>query len=239
MRIALVAESFFPAVDGTTTTVKAVVDRLVDTGHDVLVVAPAPGLTTYRGCRVARIQPRELVGTQVRAALEAFRPDLVHVTSPDTVGRKALKHARRLGIPHAHRAADARLPPGRRAVADQGRRALRPGARDRRLDARAAGRPRGRGRPVGAGRRHRRVRPAAARPVAARQLGQGQVEARTRASSSGTSAACTGGTASARSASWPRCPASGRCSSATARRRPGSGPACRTPSSPAPSRPAT
>jgi len=114
MRIALVAESFFPAVDGTTTTVKAVVDRLVDTGHDVLVIAQAPGLTTYRGCRVARIQPRELVGTQVRAELEAFGPDLVHVTSPDTVGRKALKHAGKLGIrtltvqhtPVSHLAAD-------------------------------------------------------------------------------------------------------------------------------------
>jgi phosphatidylinositol alpha 1,6-mannosyltransferase len=99
MRTVLVAESFFPAVDGTTTTVKAVVDRLVDTGHDVLVVAPAPGLASYRGCRVARIQPRELVGTQVRAELEAFAPDLVHVTSPETIGRKALKHAGRLGIP--------------------------------------------------------------------------------------------------------------------------------------------
>jgi phosphatidylinositol alpha 1,6-mannosyltransferase len=99
MRIALVAESFFPAVDGTTTTVKAVADRLVDTGHEVLVVAQAPGLTTYRGCRVARIQPRELVGSQVREALTAFGPDLVHVTSPETVGRKALKHARRLGVP--------------------------------------------------------------------------------------------------------------------------------------------
>jgi len=40
MRIALVSESFYPAVDGTTTTVRAVADRLVDTGHQVLVVAP-------------------------------------------------------------------------------------------------------------------------------------------------------------------------------------------------------
>ena len=32
MRIALVSESFYPAVDGTTTTVRAVADRLVDTG---------------------------------------------------------------------------------------------------------------------------------------------------------------------------------------------------------------
>jgi phosphatidylinositol alpha 1,6-mannosyltransferase len=99
MRIAIVTESFYPAVDGTTRTVKAVVDRLVDTGHEVLVVAPAPGLSDYRGRRVARIRPMEAPGAQVREALEAFAPDLVHVTSPGTLGRKALKHARRLGVP--------------------------------------------------------------------------------------------------------------------------------------------
>jgi len=99
MRIAIVTESFYPAVDGTTRTVKAVVDRLVDTGHEVLVVAPAPGLADYRGCRVARIRTPEKPGAQVREALAGFGPDLVHVTSPGTVGRKALKHAGRLGIP--------------------------------------------------------------------------------------------------------------------------------------------
>ena len=99
MRIALVTETFFPAVDGTTTTVKAVLDRLVDHGHEVLVVAPGPGLTTYRGCRIARIRPLDKPGSQVREALEPFRPDLVHVTSPERVGRKALKHARKLGVP--------------------------------------------------------------------------------------------------------------------------------------------
>lgn len=99
MRIALVTETFFPAVDGTTTTVKAVLDRLVDLGHDVLVVAPGPGLTTYRGCRIARVRPWDKPGSQVREAVDAFRPDLVHATSPGPVGRKALKHASRLGIP--------------------------------------------------------------------------------------------------------------------------------------------
>ena len=49
MRIALVSESFYPAVDGTTTTVRAVADRLVDTGHQVLVVAPGPGLRGLPG----------------------------------------------------------------------------------------------------------------------------------------------------------------------------------------------
>lgn len=99
MRIALVTETFFPAVDGTTTTVKAVADRLVDRGHEVLLVAPGPGLPTYRASRVARIRPLDKPGGQVRDALERFAPDLVHVTSPGTVGRKALKHARRLGVP--------------------------------------------------------------------------------------------------------------------------------------------
>lgn len=99
MRIAIVTESFYPAVDGTTRTVKHVVDRLVDTGHDVLVIAPAPGLTSYRGCRVARINGLEKRSGQVRAALADFRPDLVHVASPGAVGRRALAQAGRLGLP--------------------------------------------------------------------------------------------------------------------------------------------
>ena len=99
MRIALVTETFYPAVDGTTTTLKAVVDRLVDTGHSVQIIAPAPGLTSYRGCAVVRVRPLEPVGAQVRAALDDFAPDVVHVTSPGTLGRKALKHAQRTGLP--------------------------------------------------------------------------------------------------------------------------------------------
>lgn len=99
MRIALVTETFYPATDGTTTTLKAVADRLVDTGHQVMVVAPGPGIGSYRGCPVVRVRPLEPVGTQVRAALDGFRPDLVHVSSPGALGRKALKHTRRQGIP--------------------------------------------------------------------------------------------------------------------------------------------
>lgn len=95
----MVTETYYPAVDATTTTVKATVDRLVDLGHEVRLVAPAPGLADYRGCRVDRVGPLERTGAQVRASLEAFRPDVVHVTSPGALGRKALKHARRLGVP--------------------------------------------------------------------------------------------------------------------------------------------
>ncbi|MGA8846970.1 MAG: glycosyltransferase [Nocardioides sp.] len=99
MRIALVTESFYPAVDGTTTTLKAVADRLVDLGHTIRIITPGPGLTTYRTSRVVRIRPLEPTGAQVRAAIDAFAPDLVHVTSPGTLGRRALKHTDRAGIP--------------------------------------------------------------------------------------------------------------------------------------------
>ncbi|MGZ4453539.1 MAG: glycosyltransferase [Nocardioides sp.] len=99
MRIALVTETFYPAVDGTTTTVKAVADRLIDTGHEVRIIAPGPGLSSYRGCRVVRTRPLEKPGAQVRDALAEVAPDVVHVTSPGTIGRRALKQARRLGIP--------------------------------------------------------------------------------------------------------------------------------------------
>ena len=99
MRITLVTETFYPAVDGTTTTVKAVADRLIDTGHEVSVVAPGPGLGIYRRSRVVRIRGSTAPPPGLREALAGFAPDLVHVTSPGAVGRKALKAARRLGVP--------------------------------------------------------------------------------------------------------------------------------------------
>src|SRR4051794_20249615 len=99
MRTALVTESFFPAIDGTTTTVKAVADRLVDLGHQILIIAPGPGLTSYRGGEVVRIRTFDRRAGQVREALDRFRPDLVHVASPGAVGRRAIKHASRLGVP--------------------------------------------------------------------------------------------------------------------------------------------
>jgi len=98
MRIALVTETFYPAVDGTTTTLKAVADRLVDLGHTVRIITPGRGLTTYRTSQVVRIRPLEATGPQVRTALDQFAPDLVHVTSPGVLGRKALKHTSRAGI---------------------------------------------------------------------------------------------------------------------------------------------
>lgn len=99
MRILLATEAFYPAVNGTTTTLKATADQLIDRGHSVQLVAPGPGLTSYRGCDITRVRPLEPTGTQVRETIAAFAPDVVQVHSPRNVGRKALKHAARLGVP--------------------------------------------------------------------------------------------------------------------------------------------
>ena len=98
MRITLVTESYYPAVDAATTTVKNVADRLIDTGHEIQIVAPGPGLTSYRRSPIARIRPLAQPGRQVQTALTDFAPELVHVTSPGRLGRKALKFASLLDI---------------------------------------------------------------------------------------------------------------------------------------------
>lgn len=114
MRIALVTEAFYPAVDSSTRTMKAVIDRLVDLDHNVQVIAPGTGLATYRGVPVTRTRPLDPVGSQVRTAIDDFRPDVTLVLSPGAVGRKALKHTHRHGFasvvveqsPLLHQAAD-------------------------------------------------------------------------------------------------------------------------------------
>jgi phosphatidylinositol alpha 1,6-mannosyltransferase len=54
MRVAMVTESFHAQVSGVTDTVRHTVDRLLETGHQALVVAPGSGLTSYRTARVVR-----------------------------------------------------------------------------------------------------------------------------------------------------------------------------------------
>ncbi|MBF4161759.1 glycosyltransferase [Nocardioides acrostichi] len=102
MRVQIVTESFYPAVDGSTTTVRNVADQLIDAGHEVALVAPAPGLGRYRASRVTRVSPLAKPGAQVRAAIDAFAPDALLCVSPSHapagLGRRALKHAAHAGV---------------------------------------------------------------------------------------------------------------------------------------------
>lgn len=109
MRVAIVTESFFPQVNGVTNTVRHIVDRLLELGHEALVIAPGPGLVVYRTARVVRVRsiampgyrsfPVGLPDAAVEQALADFRPDVVHLASPIALGAVGLRAARRLRIP--------------------------------------------------------------------------------------------------------------------------------------------
>jgi phosphatidylinositol alpha 1,6-mannosyltransferase len=109
MRVAIVSESFFPQVNGVTNTVRHVVDRLLATGHEPLIIAPGPGLCDYRGIPVVRTRSVALpsykafrVGlpdADVERALAWFQPDVVHLASPFLLGAWGARAARRLGAP--------------------------------------------------------------------------------------------------------------------------------------------
>lgn len=109
MRVAIVSESFFPQVNGVTNSVRHTVDRLLETGHEPLIIAPGPGLSAYRSVRVIRVRSMSLPGyksfalglpdSAVERTIAEFRPDVVHLASPIMLGAAGLRAARKLGIP--------------------------------------------------------------------------------------------------------------------------------------------
>lgn len=109
MRVAVVTESFLPQVNGVTNSVLRIVEHLTATGHDVLVVAPGPGPTSWAGTPVVRVrssplpmyteQRVALPTTELSRALKAFRPDVVHLAAPAVLGAQAASLSRALGIP--------------------------------------------------------------------------------------------------------------------------------------------
>lgn len=100
MRIMLVTDSLFAGEPGrgATTTTKAIADRLLELGHEVRFLAPGPGLTRYKQCEVVRLNPLTKPGRQVNEAITYANPDVVLVITPGRMGRKALKHAKVMGI---------------------------------------------------------------------------------------------------------------------------------------------
>lgn len=115
MRIAIVAESFLPNVNGVSNSVLRVLEHLRRTGHEALVIAPdnprgQPSADRlHDGVRVHRVPSRMVPAVtslplgvprpEILRVLRGFDPHVVHLASPALLGYGGLLAARRLGIP--------------------------------------------------------------------------------------------------------------------------------------------
>ncbi|RDB49570.1 glycosyltransferase family 4 protein [Tsukamurella tyrosinosolvens] len=115
MRIAIVAESFLPNVNGVTNSVLRVLEHCRRTGSEAIVIAPdavageEPAPLEHLGFPVYRVPARMLpkisslpIGQPnmlIVDVLRDFRPDVVHLASPYFLGAGGLAAAKRLGIP--------------------------------------------------------------------------------------------------------------------------------------------
>ena len=116
MRIAVVTETYPPEVNGVSLTVQTLVSRMLEDGHDLLLVRPRqPGVSTlppsrpigellvpgaalpkYPGLRFGFPAGRALT-----RLFSARRPDAVYVATEGPLGWSAVRTARRLQIPVA------------------------------------------------------------------------------------------------------------------------------------------
>jgi phosphatidylinositol alpha 1,6-mannosyltransferase len=115
VRVAIVAESFLPQVNGVSNSVIRVLEHLRRSGHEALVIAPdnpagePPADRLYDGIRVHRMPsrmfprvttlPLGLPLPRILRVLRGFEPDVVHLASPALLGYGGLRAAKRLGVP--------------------------------------------------------------------------------------------------------------------------------------------
>lgn len=115
MRVAIVAESFLPSVNGVSNSVLRVLEHLGRTGHQAIVIAPdnprghGRAATEHDGVPVYRMPsrmfpkitslPLGVPRPRMVRIMREFGADVVHLASPALLGYGGLQAARFLGIP--------------------------------------------------------------------------------------------------------------------------------------------
>jgi phosphatidylinositol alpha 1,6-mannosyltransferase len=112
VRVALLAESFLPHMNGVTGSVLHVLRHLAAEGHETLVIAPKAGEVTadLHGARTELLRSVPLPSypevrvvfaraARLTALLRDFRADVVHLASPFVLGWQGLAAADALRIP--------------------------------------------------------------------------------------------------------------------------------------------
>lgn len=111
MRIALFTEVFLPKTDGVVNTLCHLLEHLARRGHRAVLFAPEGGPTCYADTPVIALPALPIPFypelrlvpplVDVRQALADFRPDLIHVFNPVSLGLVGLYLAREMGVPAA------------------------------------------------------------------------------------------------------------------------------------------
>lgn len=114
MRVAIIAESFLPNVNGVTNSVLRVLEHLRAEGHEAIVVAPGARdfqeeIPDYLGFEIIRVPtvmiplvdslPIGVPTTAIINAIGNFDPDVVHLASPFVLGGAGAIAASQMGIP--------------------------------------------------------------------------------------------------------------------------------------------
>ncbi|MBR9700053.1 glycosyltransferase family 4 protein [Candidatus Woesearchaeota archaeon] len=112
MRIAIFSDTFYPKIDGIVTFIQHAADYLNKHGHKVLIVCPqyskadpdvpyaklirlfSVSLPTYKEVKIVLFRFSTLM-----KGLRAFKPDLIHINTPGSIGVAGIQAARKLGIP--------------------------------------------------------------------------------------------------------------------------------------------
>jgi len=113
VKVAILAESFLPHMNGVTHSLLQVLGHLERAGHEALVVAPRAGRVPEQALRGARLlqlpstplprYPQVRIAVpgvrRLAAALAEFAPDVVHLASPFVLGWQGVRAAEAIGVP--------------------------------------------------------------------------------------------------------------------------------------------
>ncbi|MFW6163868.1 MAG: glycosyltransferase, partial [Planctomycetota bacterium] len=110
MRIAMFTNTYLPHVGGVAQSVDRFTRGYRQRGHRVLVVAPRfegqpeaeedvvrlPAIQNFNGSDFSVVLP---ASDELRRAIEAFEPEIIHSHHPFLIGNTALRQAARYGVP--------------------------------------------------------------------------------------------------------------------------------------------
>jgi glycosyltransferase involved in cell wall biosynthesis len=109
MRIVYFTETFLPKIDGIVVTLMHLLEYLEKKGHQSIMFAPKGDVKTYASTQVVQklsvtlpFYPEMRIAlpiARVSKEVEDFKPDIIHLVNPTSLGLAGLRVARKFDIP--------------------------------------------------------------------------------------------------------------------------------------------